>query len=457
MRLLLLLALLLPLCGPGRAAAVARGARPKAGAVGGDENATGWSGPEVRVVRQPNGAVAWQINGHQNVQPQFFKVALTHDPHAKDNWSDVDYELQLACKAAVPVVSFYINEANVSKYGNTEAGSSWSLFSRSFDPSTEAMFARVETICPDAYLWPNIDAWLPPKSCGATPLDNVTLRVSTTGSHYVDYSNFNNAPNSAWLDCASGHLSRFMALLDGRFPGKIWGVQVSNLVTTEWFLPGSCTSGSACFELGDYANSTRDAYCASIGQTHWDDDGCEIPTPAERINGVAGSAGAGLLATSNSARFAAFLATRTADAIAALARVTKVASNGKAFFATYYGYILELSGCRLPATGHFAVSRLLAEPAVDGIISPYMYEDSVRLPGGALLPHGVFDSPSLRNKLYIIEDDSRTALCFKRTTMNESIPDAWCLGYRQDSFFATRNLLLRNLVTTSLHFAGSCE
>ena len=291
-------------------------------------NATEWSGPEVRVVRQENGAVAWQIDGHHNVQPQFFKVALTHDPHAKDNWSDVDYELQLACKAAVPVVSFYINQANVSKYGNTEAGSSWSLFTRSFDASTEAMFARVERICPDAYLWPNIDAWLPPTSCGA-PLDNVTLRVSTTGKDYVDYSNFNNAPNSAWLDCASGHLSRFMALLDGRFPGKIWGVQVSNLVTTEWFLPGSCSSGSACFELGDYSNSTRDAYCASIGQTHAA-DGCEIPSPAERINGIAGAAGAGLLATSNSARFAAFLATRTADAIATLARVTKAASNGKA-------------------------------------------------------------------------------------------------------------------------------
>ena len=127
------------------------------------------------------------------------------------------------------------------------------------------------------------------------------------------------------------------------------------------------------------------------------------------------------------------------------------------FFATYYGYMFELSGCRLPATGHFAVSRLLAEPAVDGIISPYQYEDSVRFPGGALLAHGVLDSPSLRNKLYIVEDDSRTALCFKRATRNESIADAWCLGMRQDSFNATRNLLLRNLLTTSVHFAGSCE
>jgi hypothetical protein len=318
---LLLVVALLPRC----CAALLREARFRPGA----NNTTEWSGPEVRVVRQDNGAVAWQIDGHQNVQPQFFKVALTHDPHAKDNWTDVDYELQLACKAAVPVVSFLINEANVSKYGNTEAGSSWSLFSRSFDASTEAMFARVERICPDAYLWPNIDAWLPPTSCG-TPLDNVTLRVSTTGSDYVDYSNFNNAPNSAWLDCASSHLSSFMALLDGRFPGKIWGVQVSNLVTTEWFLPGSCSSGNACFELGDYSNSTRDAYCASIGQTHVG-DGCEIPSPAERIDGIAGIAGApGLLATSNSARFAAFLATRTADAIATLARVTKAASNGKA-------------------------------------------------------------------------------------------------------------------------------
>jgi hypothetical protein len=217
---LLLVVALLPRC----CAALLRGARFRPGA----NNTTEWSGPEVRVVRQENGAVAWQIDGHQNVQPQFFKVALTHDPHAKDNWTDVDYELQLACKAAVPVVSFLINEANVSKYGNTEAGSSWSLFSRSFDASTEAMFARVERICPDAYLWPNIDAWLPPTSCG-TPLDNVTLRVSTTGSDYVDYSNFNNAPNSAWLDCASSHLSSFMALLDGRFPGKIWGVHLGPL------------------------------------------------------------------------------------------------------------------------------------------------------------------------------------------------------------------------------------
>ena len=167
----------------------------------------------------------------------------------------------------------------------------------------------------------------------------MTLRVGTS-TQFTDYNTSRVSPSSAWVSCASMHLERLMQLLDQRFPGKIFGVQVNALETTEWFLPGSCSPGTACFELADYSNSTRAAYCSS----HHPGSECALPSPAERINGVAGKAGAGVITTAESARFAAFLANRTVDAISSLARVIKAASHGNAFFATYYGYIFELSG-----------------------------------------------------------------------------------------------------------------
>ena len=80
--------------------------------------------------------------------------------------------------------------------------------------------------------------------------------------------------------------------------------------------------------------------------------------------------------------------------------------------------MFELAGVRLAGGGHLAITEVLNSPDVDAIMSPYQYETLVRQPAGTLLPHGVFDSPWLHKKLYIVEDDTRTSLCFNRTTGN---------------------------------------
>ena len=120
--------------------------------------------------------------------------------------------------------------------------------------------------------------------------------------------------------------------------------------------------------------------------------------------------------------------------------------------------MLELAGVRLTGGGHLAIAEVLNSPDVDAIMSPYQYETIVRQPAGPLLPHGVFDSPWLHKKLYIVEDDTRTSLCFNRTSGgNESQPDEWCRGsstIRLPDWTSTIEVLKRNILTSAIHRAG---
>ena len=132
-----------------------------------------WSGPEVHVA-QINGT-SWLIIDGEQVSPQYIKVTLTHT-YAADNWTEVDYELDLACSTAgVKVVAFESDYRNESKYGRTEPGTDW-VYDKShpFNNSTLGMFTRLQKHCPGAYIWPVIDAWVPPETC-SPKLEHVVL------------------------------------------------------------------------------------------------------------------------------------------------------------------------------------------------------------------------------------------------------------------------------------------
>ena len=229
-----------------------------------------------------------------------------------------------------------------------------------------------------------------------------------------------------------------MCYLDRRFPGKIFGLQLNGMETggahaivaratiicvtetlnvvlnvTEWFGSGMGGHSDPTF-FGDYSNATRDEW------------GSAPPTAALRDTPTIGNTLVVGSGPTGVPEFNRWFAKRTVKALATLAQAAKDISGGKAFTAFYYGYLYELAGNRLAGSGHLAISELMTEPAIDGVLSPYHLRDRIlaividwtdlsRYTYAAegrnftmpLVPHGVIDSAWLHGKLHVIEDDSR--------------------------------------------------
>ncbi len=95
----------------------------------------------------------------------------------------------------------------------------------------------------------------------------------------------------------------------------------------------------------------------------------------------------------------------TADRILALAEAVKSATDGNALVSVSYGYTWEFLHAW---SGHLALARVLASPAVDILSGPLSYSD--RAPGcSGALPVPV-DSVAAHGKLWISEDDTKTHL-----------------------------------------------
>jgi hypothetical protein len=117
----------------------------------------------------------------------------------------------------------------------------------------------------------------------------------------------------------------------------------------------------------------------------------------------------------------------------------KQVSNGKCFVIAYYGYDFALSDHRLTGSGHLDLSSLLRCKDLDAVSSPYQYIQSARQPEGRMTVHGPQDSVTLRGKMWVVEDDSRTALSAPGN-FDRYVTDAT----------STVNLLRRNLYTSML-------
>ena len=68
----------------------------------------------------------------------------------------------------------------------------------------------------------------------------------------------------------------------------------------------------------------------------------------------------------------------------------------------------------MSGSGHLALQTLLESPHLDVIQSPYRYDAVVRNASlGGYSCNGVWDSPVLHGKTWIVEDDTRTSLASK--------------------------------------------
>jgi len=158
----------------------------------------------------------------------------------------------------------------------------------------------------------------------------------------------------AWVNDTSVTLQLMLRQLDQRFPGTIFGVQLTQLSTGEWMYPHNIGS-----TYPDYSPSAQQEFCE---QAWPHTQGCivdphptaanvthpfagSMPTAQQRSNATYGSqfvtadtaVGGSVVATQQ------YFAGRVASAIAALARGVKNVSEGKAWVSAYYGYLFHSS------------------------------------------------------------------------------------------------------------------
>jgi len=151
----------------------------------------------------------------------------------------------------------------------------------------------------------------------------------------------------------------------------------------------------------------------------------------------------------------AALAELCADAVIDLCRTVKEATGGKRLAGAFYGYLLDLAWnggffkerpdsdfSTYQRSGHLGLSKVLASPHVDFLVSPYSY--GFRGMGGdspSMLPA---ESVRLHGKLLLIEDDTRTH------------SDSTDPNYGQvKTFDDSRAILRRNLAHFLTHGEGA--
>ena len=258
-------------------------------------------------------------------------------------------------------------------------------------------------------------------------LQNIATGAKTTGS--LD------SPTKAWAESVSANFSAGLRQLDNAYPGKIAGIQFESLNTGEWTMPQ--TTGWA----SDYSPAMEAEFCSAESTS--DGDVCRLPTGAERARATLGNA---LLQWNRSTepsavsfRYNMFISRQVTQAILMLAAAVKQVSNGKCFVFTYYGYDFALSDYRLTGSGHLDLNSLLRSKDLDAVGSPYQYIQNARQPEGRLTVHGPQDSLPLSGKMWVVEDDSRTALSAPGN-FDRYVTDAT----------GTVNLLRRNLYTSML-------
>ncbi|HXG23608.1 MAG TPA: hypothetical protein VNJ09_03555, partial [Chthonomonadales bacterium] len=137
--------------------------------------------------------------------------------------------------------------------------------------------------------------------------------------------------------------------------------------------------------------------------------------------------------------FLEFTSDITAERLIALAKVVKEATENRALVSVCYGYTLEF--CHT-YSGHLALDRLLASPAIDLVAGPPSYRD--RQAGGAGSYPAPVDSVALHGKLWLSEDDTKTFLA-----PDSGEPDDY--NPRVDTRAATKQVHLRAMGNALAH------
>jgi len=199
---------------------------------------------------------------------------------------------------------------------------------------------------------------------------------------------------------------RQMRMLD--LKDNILGV---HLERGEWFVPvdggyDTSTAAKAMFKDWIRARYSEDEVAL---RASWFDGNVDFDTvqiPAYQPEGAEGDR---FVRSSRKQRryvdYHLFISDAIVERIADLAYAAKVASAGYFLVGASYGYTFEWAH---PSSGHLALGKLLRTPEVDFIAGPPSYKN--REPGGTGPFPSAIDSFALNGKLYISEDDFKTAI-----------------------------------------------
>ena len=247
--------------------------------------------------------------------------------------------------------------------------------------------------------------------------------------------------SAQWREDGSAALAEFLAMLEQEtFSRRVIGFFLCAGGTGEWYYPGMIQDGERC---ADYSPAFRQTYGALLRERYgtvealrraWGDETASFENP--RIPGCAERAFCNMddellaayqysdsapPAPATDACTGSFLNPAghryvvdylrawdyaTADSIIHFARALKAMTGGTKIVGSFYGAF----GCtNYHTTGTTSgVLRILDSGVVDFLAAPGVYEN--RQPGGATAQREMQDAFRLRNRMFVVEEDTRTFL-----------------------------------------------
>lgn len=219
-----------------------------------------------------------------------------------------------------------------------------------------------------------------------------------------------------WMDDATQSARALVKhVRSSPYAGRVIGYVPISGISWEWFYWGAQSQEfvdySAPFTRGfrEYSQNKYGTIAklnAAWNTNYASFDAVPVPTKEERLHSDVGL----LLDPQKSAAVITlreYFSQVISGDILELCRAIKKESNGDALTGTYYGYVTYVAGPYIGNnTGHFALSRVLASPDVDFLMSPTRYDD--RGIGGGSGFMTTVDSFKLHNKIYIDQADIRT-------------------------------------------------
>ena len=361
-----------------------------------------------------HGAPTLFING----RPAFYGCWWTDAP-AEGGWTRSDFAAKYAGPTGIHIYAFDVGtlEWQRPKTGGTAF----------FDYSTvAARFRKVLAADPQALF--HLRIYLEMSEGHAAwwqALYPQELEVVSDGTRHRQ-----SFASPVWRDQVKEFLRGYIACLQkAGLADRIVSYQVGAGHTGEWVKGQTSMSGLT----GDYSEPMRRHFRgwlkeryrgdAEALQRAWNDprvtfESAEVP-PAAAQFGTTPFVFRDPRREQNVIDYFRCLAELCGDLVVDFCRTVKQASGGRSLAGAFFGYLTELAWnagffgegpdseySTYQRSGHLGLSRVLASPDVDFLVSPYSY--GFRGIGGEAGAMPPAESLRLHNKMYILEDDTRT-------------------------------------------------
>jgi hypothetical protein len=341
-----------------------------------------------------SGQARIEVNGTSHA-PAFFFI----NAEAATDGEVVESQIRLAAAERIHLFSAVMYLPLRNAYGE-----------RSFGP-IDAVLQQVLAGDPDAYLMPRLQ-FVPTNYWARTHHDQLAC-YSNGSEGDVSLSSV-----EFWSDCVDALEALIAHFADPNTPGgdRVIGLHLDR---GEWFHDSSSGYDFSSPNQVAFQNWLHAKYQFIYElRAAWYDGSVTFETAA-----IPPWQGAGqpskkgetpIFATQREGRwvdYSFFSSEAVAEVITGLAAAIKELSNGRLLVAVSYGYTLEFATRN--DSGHLAMGKILASDAVDIVAGPNTYSGRGAGSAGALSL--LVDSIRLHNKLWLMEDDTKTYLAQTET------------------------------------------